>query len=79
MPVITHERLKTMLSEGPTRFSFIKTDGTTRSAYGTTNLGEIPNQNHPTGGSAPAGTTTFFDLEIGAWRAVAWRSEVSIP
>ena len=79
MPVITHERLKTMLSEGPTRFSFIKTDGTTRSAYGTTNLGEIDRANHPAGGSAPAGTTTFFDLEIGAWRAVAWRSEVSIP
>jgi hypothetical protein len=79
MPIITHERLKRMLAEGPTRFSFIKTDGTVREAYGTTNLGEIPNQNHPAGGSAPPSTTTFFDLEIGAWRAVAWRSEVRIP
>ena len=77
--VITHERLKSMLSKGPTRFSFTKTDGTIREAYGTTNLGEIPSSNHPSGGSTPSGTTTFFDLENGAWRAVAWRSEVRIP
>ncbi len=79
MPIITHEKLKSMLSEGPIRFSFIKTDGTIREAYGTTNLGEIDKSNHPSGGSGPAGTTTFFDLEALAWRSVAWRSEVRIP
>lgn len=78
MPVITHEKLKELLRKGPTRFHFIKTNGSPREAFGTTNLGEIPEGSKPRGGNPPEGTTPFFDLAISEWRTVSHTSEIRI-
>lgn len=71
MQEITHTQLKSLLKDGPLRFSFFKTNGELREAYGTTNLLRIPQSAHPKGGDAPKGATCYFDLDKDAWRAIS--------
>lgn len=65
--------LKEHLKNGIVEFSFIKKDGTTRSAKGTTNIGIISE----VGGTLPIGAdykisdnvTKYYDIESQGWRS----------
>lgn len=78
MQQITHEQLKSLLKDGPLRFSFIKTNGELRQAYGTTNLSRIPQSAHPKGGDAPNGVTCYFDLDKNAWRSISINQSIAV-
>ena len=78
MQQITHEQLKSLLKDGPLRFSFIKTNGELRQAYGTTNLSRIPQSAHPKGGDGPNGATCYFDLDKNAWRSISINQSISL-
>lgn len=74
---ITHGELRLKLREGIVKFFFEKKDGELRPAYGTTDLEEIPFDQHPSGvGSRATGTTPFFDIQKEKWRSVSESSQV---
>ena len=61
------------LKKGKTiKVVFTKTDGTSRTLIGTTNLDVIPKVDHPRnlGRAASQGVQRLYDLEIGEWRSV---------
>ena len=61
-----------LLDKGIVQFSFWKSDGTIREAYGTRNLHFIPSTAEPQGTSTRSpqwGTITFFDLKKAEWRS----------
>jgi hypothetical protein len=73
---ITHAfdalRMKQRLSTAIVNFSFTKvSDGTTRIAKGTRDLGLIPSSKHPKKESAPKSTNVvnYFDLGANDWRS----------
>jgi hypothetical protein len=74
---VTHEALRTELRRAVITFAFKKLDGTLRTAVGTTNLGSIPAELHPTGRreSSPR-VVVFFDVEKREWRSLSTRAEV---
>lgn len=71
---------KKLLNEGEVKFQFTKKNGKTRDARGTTNLGLIPEANHPkgTGYTEPDDTVRFFDLDKNAWRSLCWDSFIGV-
>lgn len=71
--------LRVRLQEGITQFAFKKLDGDLRTAVGTTNLGSIPIEHHPTGrGQSPSSVVRFFDVEKQAWRSVSTSMEIFV-
>ena len=73
---ISHTELKTLLNTGSVKFYFRKVGGELRIASGTLDLDRVPQKDQPKGGKAPSGTTTYYDLEKGAWRSVSESQEV---
>ena len=69
------KNLKVKLSEGATKFAFVKKDGSVRIALGTTNLQIVPRDKHPKGNKASDKVVTFFDLEKQAWRSLSNETE----
>ena len=73
------ERLKEKLSNGVAHFIFIKKDGSTREAWGTTNPSLA--QKHINGNGVSRElfmTTAYFDIEKGGWRSLRWESIVKV-
>lgn len=67
------EDLKKLMQSQVVEFSYIKKDGTTRTAHGTTNLDlveEFGQDKLPKGtGTEPNGVTRYFDVDKEAWRS----------
>jgi hypothetical protein len=78
MILISHEALKSRLSQGAVTFFFKKIGGELRQAIGTTDLSRIPTLGQPKGGRKPPGVTPFFDLEKNEWRSVSHEKEIWI-
>jgi hypothetical protein len=73
------QELRSALQNGRVDFSFRKTNGEIRQAYGTTKFDFIPEENLPKGTGTPtAGTVKFFDLEKQEWRSCREDSIISI-
>ena len=73
------EQLKEKLSNGVAHFIFIKKDGSTREAWGTTNPSLA--QKHINGNGVSRElfmTTAYFDIEKGGWRSLRWESIVKV-
>ena len=73
------EQLKEKLSNGVAHFIFIKKDGSTREAWGTTNPSLA--QKHINGNGVSRElfmTTAYFDIEKGGWRSLRWESIVHV-
>jgi hypothetical protein len=71
------ETLRRRLAEGAVEFSFIKKDGSLRTAFGTTDLSSIPAESHPQGVRESSNkVVTFFDLEKREWRSVSTLREI---
>ncbi len=73
------EQLKEKLSNGVAHFIFIKKDGSTREAWGTTNPSLA--QKHINGNGVSRElfmTTAYFDIEKGGWRSFRWESIVKV-
>lgn len=69
---ITADELRSKLANGVVRFFFEKKDGSLREAIGTTQLGAIPTESHPSGQrQSPPSVVPFFDIEKGQWRCVS--------
>lgn len=69
---MTLEELKKALREGEVHFKFKKKDGTIREAFGTLNLGFVPEEHHPIDSSDYVpnhNTTRYFDIDKQAWRS----------
>jgi len=64
-------RLRSALRAGAARFSFQKTDGEVREAYGTTNAGLFQYQSKGTAADRAESPCQikYFDLEKNAWRS----------
>ena len=75
---ITHEDLRTKLRNGSVKFFFRKVGGELRIAIGTLELMRVPSTQQPKGGVGPARCTSYFDLEIGRWRAISQTQEIWI-
>jgi len=73
---ITHKELKDLLNGGSVKFYFRKVGGALRIASGTLDLNRVPQKDQPRGGKAPAGITSYYDLEKGAWRSVSESQEI---
>jgi len=72
---ISAQDLKARLREGLVEFSFVKKDGVLRRAVGTTNLRQIPADQHPKGvREASPKQVCFWDLLTGEWRSVSIES-----
>ncbi len=70
MTSISVDTIVQQLAEGEATFSFRKSDGTTRTAKGTTKVDLIPEGSRAA--SAPAAnapTVAFFDLDANEWRS----------
>lgn len=77
-PIDSNE-LRQKLNEGTVQFAFKKLNGDLRTATGTTNLDNIPLDNHPTGnGKSSPMVVTFFDVTKQAWRSVSTSQEIFI-
>jgi len=76
---IEHSELRAELKTRNVQFAFKKKDGTLRTAIGTTNLSNVPEENHPKGirQSSPM-VVPYFDLEKEGWRSVSITKEVFI-
>ena len=73
------EQLKEKLSNGVAHFIFIKKDGSTGEAWGTTNPSLA--QKHINGNGVSRElfmTTAYFDIEKGGWRSFRWESIVKV-
>ena len=75
---IDPQELRSRLNQGTVQFAFKKLDGTLRTALGTTNLEQVPLDNHPKGGSSSPRVVTFFDLQKSQWRSVSVNQEIFI-
>ena len=69
--------LRTALNEGVVLFEFIKKDGTTRHARGTTSTDLIPSDDMPKGNRTPLQqaayerqTVSFYDIDKKGWRSM---------
>lgn len=69
--VYTEELIKEKLASGDVHFTYRKTDGTEREAYGTRNTGIIKDYNAtPSGnGTEKNGVITYYDLNSKGWRS----------
>jgi hypothetical protein len=67
--------IKSQLADTILNFAFIKKDGSTRIANGTTNLDLIPEEFHPKGGKASDKVICYFDTDKGAWRSLSNNTE----
>ena len=65
------EKFRTQLSTGIYRFSYFKTDGTIREAYGTLCMDYIPDENKPKGTGTEINGNTFAYWDV---KALGWRS-----
>ncbi len=76
-PILPADLKSRLSSGGVFKFAFKKTDGTLRTATGTTDLSLIPTVDHPKGRaeSSPK-VVPFYDLEKGAWRCLSVRTEI---
>jgi hypothetical protein len=73
----TPETLRSLLQDGPVKFSFKKLDGSLRTAIGTTNLSSIPEISHPQGVRKSSDKViVFFDIEKSEWRSVSILREI---
>ena len=77
------EELVKALKEGRTYFTFIKKDGTERSAVGTLNLDLVPDADKQFKHTEDEvknieGQTTYYDLDKFAWRSCKFMSVRSI-
>lgn len=62
-------KLHKALAKGIVKFHFQKVDGTIREAFGTLDLGKVPEELQPKGVQKEIPTTqTYFDTEKGSWR-----------
>jgi hypothetical protein len=74
---ISQDVLKRKLSLRQFNFIYEKIDGTTRSAYGTTNSDFIPETKQPKGGKSLSGVS-YFDLDLKDWRSVGKDQKVVV-
>ena len=78
------EAITKKLAEGPVEFAYRKKSGELRIAKGTTNLNNIPEENHPQGYERTVknpDNKPYWDLNSNGWRAfnlgqVVWVDEV---
>jgi hypothetical protein len=75
---ISHSDLKSKLKAGSLKFYFRKVGGELREAIGTLDLSRVPSVDQPKGGKSFGNKTSYYDLEIGAWRSVSESQEVWI-
>lgn len=72
-------KLEHALANGTAKFTFLKADGTIRTALGTTKLGVVNNFYVFKGGKAKSDKVhPYFDLEKGAWRCYTKSALISI-
>lgn len=65
------QQQKDLLNNCVVKFQFQKTDGSIRTAVGTTNLKFIPEAKHPKNPAATSDNTIpFYDLESGSWKSM---------
>ena len=78
---MTIEELKKEMRIGVVEFQFTKKDGSIRSAKGTTNMGIIPEENHPTGtdNTLSDSVVRFFDVEKSEWRSFCSTNYIENP
>jgi hypothetical protein len=78
---MTIEELKKEMQNGVVEFQFIKKDGSIRNAKGTTNMGIIPEENHPTGTDKPLSDNVvrFYDVEKSEWRSFCIANYIENP
>ncbi len=70
MTTVTVDALVKNLTEGAVAFKFIKSDGSIRSANGTTNLDLIPEAARPAAMSDNSGAVVaFYDIDAKGWRS----------
>ncbi len=65
-------KLKKMMHDGEASFTFIKKDGSERTARGTLNISVMGEENAPKGtrdNYAPDTVTRYFDLNSQGWRS----------
>jgi hypothetical protein len=75
----TSRTLRARLAGGTVKFTFLKLDGSTREATGTTDLSLVPLAFRPTtDGRKPADLIVYFDLGVVAWRSCKADRVVSI-
>jgi hypothetical protein len=64
--------LKNLLHNGVVEFTYTKKNGELRTARGTLNFDEIPEDQHPRGGDVDYSsetTTRYYDLNSSGWRS----------
>lgn len=68
---MTALELRESMRQGVVSFKFQKKNGEIREAKGTTNMGLIPEENHPTSGETRTNddVVCFFDVDKQAWRS----------
>lgn len=72
--------LKNKMHDGVVTFTYLKKDGSERTAKGTLNLETMGQDNAPkgTGFETPDYTTRYFDMEKSSWRSFTNVNLVSI-
>lgn len=74
------EQLKKKLRSGQiVKFAYLKTDGSIRIAFGTTNPNFVADKVCGWGTSREEfATTAYFDLERGGWRSFRWENLIAV-
>lgn len=73
------QNLKRQMRSGIAHFVYLKTDGSVREAWGTTNSFLAAKHTNGNGCSREYyATTAYFDIEKGAWRCFRWESIVAV-